>query len=202
MSNLLVFIALFLMRINAQNCSTTIFPMESDIIICDNLCDYCTIICDDINQCRFVNIYSGALNTSIYCFGEGSCGNMNIYAGNNFDNYPIGYISDNFTRLNYDSVNIICTGKVSCLGLNVYVDGSYIDGGMLDAGDDVEGFKDGYLKISILETQIFNLFCGLDTKNCNGAQYRCDNGNCQCNGVTRGVNDGCAALIGYFIWNS
>ena len=201
-----LFVFLLMNVYSQQNCNSTIIPTQSSNIICDNTCNYCNITCDSINQCANVNVFSGAITTNINCFGEGSCQKMTIYAGIDAGHATIiqplnGLNADNFNRNSYDSITIICSGKISCLGLMAYINGNYINGGLLNADSNgFDGFKDGYLQVSILETQIFNLFCAFDTKNCNGnIRYQCDNGNCQCNGVTRGLLDGCADLSGRFL---
>ena len=201
-------ISLFLLITNilsiySQNCNLPIRPIEGDTIICDNTCNQCLIICDTINQCKSAEIYSGALSTIIECLGESACNSMVIYAGVH-ELYPPPYSSNNFARPYYDFVQITCSGKISCLAMAININGNFINGGVIFADSNgLDAFKDAFLRVSILETQIFGLFCGTSLKNCDGnTQYRCISGICQCNGITRGLTEGCASLAGKFSFNS
>ena len=197
----LVFLVLIFGVINGQNCKLTINPSPIQTIVCDNTCNDCNIVCDTSGQCNSVSVYTAALNTNINCLGGGSCENMNIYAGHTFGIYPKGYDGSSFGRTNYNSFLISCTGTTSCSGMRLIINGNYINGAIVNADSNGgDSFKDGYLHVSILETQIFNLICGLSTTNCGDTtEYICNRGNCQCNGVTHGLLNGCATLAGNFI---
>ena len=187
----------------SDNCLTPISPSSQNIIICDNTCNFCNIICDSIHQCNSINIYTGALNTNVNCYGEGSCSNVIIYAGTNFNKYPPGYTPNNFDRISYNFIQVTCTSTTSCSGMRLYINGNFVNGGVLNADSNgLTSFSQGYLQVSLLETQIFNLLCGNNINNCPGARYICIKGNCQCNGETRGLNAGCSALSNNFIMTS
>ena len=185
-------------------CLHVIKPLINDIIICDNTCDTCNIICSDTNQCQNIHVYSGALTTNINCFGEGSCINSVLYVGQHFFVYPNGYTSSNFGRINYNILQIICTGKSACVGMRTHINGNFKFGGILNADSNGhDSFKDAYLYVSLLETQVFNLLCGLNVNNCYGStQYICNSGNCQCNGETTHLSGGCVVLKDKFKLNS
>ena len=148
------------------------------------------------SQCEGVYVYSAALYTRLDCSRENSCAEMGVYAGNT-GIYPDKLNNEIFFERNhYNSFYMDCTGKSSCLKSSVYIKGTFIDGGKIDADSNgLDGFKESSLVVSIHGMNIFDLVCGLSDKNCySNTKYECQSGMCYCNTILHGNINGCSHL--------
>ena len=190
----LVLILIFNVYLNGKYCLLPIMPNEGDIIICDNACINCNIICNTINQCFRIKIYSSALNTTIQCNGENSCFESKIYIGNT-GYYPNNYNESNFKRNNFDTINIDCSNKLGCTKSRIIINGNFTNNLTLNADAyEQDSFKDSSLNVTIYDNSYFNLNCGQSRANCDGTKYLCRSGSCLCNGNIYGNTQGCVGL--------
>ena len=203
----LIFILIFWDIICSQtsnylnDCLTSFVPSFGNIIICDNKCERCHIICSLPSQCKNIKIYSSAQYTSIYCNGNYACQNSEIHIGNINDIYlPNNYNQMRFNRDKYKDINIECNGMESCSKITFYINGNFIGNNNINADSDGKfSLKDGLIDVSLMENQIFNINCGNSNKNCEGTSYICKGGLCYCNNIFRNVMDGCSSFKNYVI---
>ena len=190
---LLVYIVIIISCIKLINseCGLNIKPSNDDIIICDNKCNTCGIICDNDAQCKNIKIYSGASTTIIECSGIDSCQNSLIFVGSNQNNNNNNNESNIFYQNQYNSVIIFCRGTASCKNINVTIIGNFINGGLLSAYSavGVDHFQISSLSVNIFADQLFQLECGDNISSCLDTKYICKSGTCKCNGM------GCSSLL-------
>ena len=168
------------------NCGSDIIPSQSDTVICGGYCNDCNIICNGIEVCKKITVYSTADNTNLYCNEHKSCNDANVYFGNN-----LGLKTYNYS-------NIICEGKESCRDMNIVVRGYYDFGGSISLiGNEEKMFKASNLEVDI-NTDFgygFNLECGSGNENCNNVEYTCDHANCECDGGHENFSGNCADIV-------
>ena len=174
------------------NCINDIIPSKNDVVICDDSCINCNIICNDNRQCKGTEIYSGAYNTNIYCLDDKVCLDAEIYIGNT------GHYPDDYDESHFDSIqnitNIVCQSKRSCYGVSVTMEGYFNYGGLIDLiGDADRILEDGELDINIQTNPgyVFDLKCGNNQDSCKNVDYKCHNANCECDGKHENFNGNC-----------
>ena len=128
------------------------------IIICDNNCNECNIECNSDN-CKNSRIYSGALNTNIYCNGVSSCDESKFKIGYNYGGYPNNYDETNFIKDEYNIFRLNCNAGKSCYNADIYVNGNISNGININ----VNGNGDDILKNAVINVNILNgvLLCYL-----------------------------------------
>ena len=156
-----------------NGCNTEIFPTKQSIVICNNTCDTCQITCNNVDQCKEITLYSGALNTTINCVSTTACSSSKFYIGNT------GVYPDNI----YNIVTIICNGVSACKSMTLNVDGHFKYGGMVKlVGNDGDTLADSTLNINITTNNeyYFDLYCGMVYTQCKNVKYNCPGVNCRC----------------------
>ena len=183
---------LFFSLITTTSSQCNFSPTEDKpIIICEKTCTSCVVTCSDSYQCKNMELYSGARDTTLECTNEGSCLESKIYIGQT-GTYPVGKTLNDFDN-EYNLISITCNGKSSCLKANINIVTDTLTGtGLIDVDSGgLDSFKSGILTVN---APSFNLICGESEKNCDAVTYTCDNGDCLCNNVIGNTQTGCKSL--------
>ena len=172
-------VACFFGLLNADiltDCNNDIYPSPTDVVICNNSCINCNIICNNAQKCQDIKVYSGAFNTNIYCLKYRACKDAEIYVMNNFD-------ESNF-KSTQNVTNVVCDAVQSCMDMNLVMEGYFNYGGSIKLMDYWQSFKGSELDININTNVGYGFFLECDTNQlkCYDVMYTCHNSNCECTG--------------------